>query len=147
VKKLLLLSATLCLMVLPLHAQNVWTVKVDTFGNFVKASFNPNANGIISVFTPAASITINRIQLQSAGGGIGCTSKPGIKLTDGTTSVSLAIPNTTATNGYANPVYNGSGVISYTYPASDELKVTAVPGVGCTQNPYEISINVQYSIN
>ena len=146
-KRLILLSATLCLMALPLHAQNVWTVKIDTFGNFVKSSFNPDANGIVSVFTPATSITVNRIQLQSPSGTLGCTTRTGIKLTDGTTSVSLSIPNTTATGGNTGPVYNDTGVISYTYPAGDELRVVAVPGVGCTQNAYEVSINVQYSIN
>jgi len=58
VKKVFLLSLTLGLLALPLHPQNVWSSKIDTFGDFVPASFNPNANGVVSVFTPATSITL-----------------------------------------------------------------------------------------
>jgi hypothetical protein len=146
VKKVVLLSFAFCLLAMPLHAQNVWNTKIMTFGNFVTASYNPNATGIVSIFTPATNITVNRIQLAAAGGGTGCTAVPKIKLTDGVTTVALAIPNSTATNGYANPVSNDTGVISVPYSAGNQLRIKAAPGSpGC--NPYEININVQYTIN
>ena len=143
-KKLFLFSVVLFLLGLPLQAQNVWSVKIDTFGNYVKQSINPNANGIVSVFTPATGITVNRIELVAAGGQISCSPVPGIKLTDLTTSVSLAIPNTTATNGFTGPVHNDTGVISVPFSAGTPLFLVAIPGSsGC--NPYEINITVQYS--
>jgi hypothetical protein len=145
VKKLFLATFALCFMSLPLHAQNVWNSKIDTFGNFVPASFNPNANGIINFFTPATNITINRIQLAAAAGGTGCTAAPSIKVTDGTNTVVLSIPNSTATNGYPNPVSNDSGVISVNFSAGTQIRLKAVAGSsGC--NPYEINVNVQYSV-
>jgi hypothetical protein len=144
VKKVFLLAFALGILTLPLHAQYVWTSKIETFGNFVKQSINPNANGIVSIFTPATGITVTRVQLSAAGGQI-CTTPPGIKVTDGTTSYLLAIPNTTATNGFVGPVSNDSGVISVPFAAGAQLKVKAVPGSsGC--NPYEINIVVQYSV-
>jgi hypothetical protein len=95
VKRVFLLTLAVgLLLALPLHAQNVWSSKIDTFGNYVKQTANPNANGIVSVFTPATGITVNRIQLQAAGGQV-CSTLPGIKVTDGTSSAFLAIPNTT----------------------------------------------------
>ncbi len=57
-KKVYLLTIALALFALPLHAQNLWSSKIDTFGNFVPASFNPNANGVVSVFTPATDIQV-----------------------------------------------------------------------------------------
>lgn len=148
-RRLLLVSVTLCLVAFPLHAQNLWSAKLDVFGNFVKSSGNPNANGVLSEFTPATGITINRVQLSSPAGGFGCNPLPSIKITDGTTSISLAIPNSTATNSPINPVSNDTGPISDTFPAGDKLRMILVPG-GCASYqdyPYEISVNVQYSTN
>ncbi len=126
-KKVFLLSLTLGLLALPLHAQNVWSSKIDTFGNFVPASFNPNANGVVSVFTPATSITVTRVQLSSPAGQIGCSPLPGIKVTNGTSTVFLAIPNTTATNGSTGPVTNDTGVISLPFSAGTQIRLKAVP--------------------
>jgi hypothetical protein len=147
VKKLFLLTMTLGLLILPLHAQNVWSSKIDTFGNFVHSPFNPHANGIVSILTPATAITVNRIQLQGINGldGVMCSPLAGIKVTDGTTTAALAIPNTTATDGNPGPVTNDSGPISLAFPAGDRLRLVAVPGsAGC--NPFEINIVVQYSV-
>jgi hypothetical protein len=144
-KKAFLLSIALGLFALPLHAQNVWSSKIDTFGNFVVLPSNPNANGVVSVFTPASNITVTRIQLASPAGQIGCSPLPGIKVTNGTSTVFLAIPNTTATNGSTGPVSNDTGVISVPFSAGTQIRLKAVPGGnGC--NPYEINIVVQYSI-
>ncbi len=140
-----LLTLALGLLALPLHAQNVWTSKIDTFSNYVPVPSNPNANGIVSVFTPATNITVNRIQLSSPAGQIGCSPLPGIKVTDGTSTVFLAIPNTTATNGNVGPVTNDTGAISVLYLAGNQLRLKAVPG-GNSCNPYEINIVVQYSV-
>jgi hypothetical protein len=144
-KKLFLLTMAIGLLILPLHAQNVWSSKIDTFGNYVRNTVSgSNANGVVSVFTPATAITVNRVQLVAAGGQV-CSSPPGIKLTDGTTSYLLAIPNTTATNGNPGPVANDSGVISVSFPAGNNVTLKAVAGsAGC--NPYEINIVVQYSV-
>jgi hypothetical protein len=142
-KRLLLLSLTLGLLGLPLHAQNVWSSKIDTFGNYVKQTGNSYSKGVVSVFTPATSITVNRIQLQVAGGQV-CTSLPGIKITDGTLTYALAIPNTKAPSGIG-PATNDSGPISLAFAANTEIKLKAVPSsVYC--NPYEINIVVQYSV-
>ena len=144
-KKLFLLNLALGLFVLPLHAQNVWSSKIDTFGNFVQQPSNPYSNGVVSIFTPATGITITRIQLQAAGGQV-CTSVPGIKVTDGTTSVGLTIPNASVPAGDFGSVSNDTGPVSVSYPAGDELKLKAVPGnSGC--NPFEINIVVQYRVN
>jgi hypothetical protein len=145
VKKVFLLAFALSLLALPLHAQNVWSSKIDTFGNFVPASFNPNANGVVSVFTPATSITVTRVQLSSPAGQISCSPLPGIKVTNGTSTVFLAIPNTTATNGSTGPVTNDTGVISVSFSAGTQIRLKAVPG-GNSCNPYEINIVVQYSV-
>ncbi len=140
--KKLLFSLTLCLFALPLHAQNVWSSKIDTFGNFAPAP-GSNANGIVSIFTPATGITVNRIQLQVAGGQK-CSTLPGIRVTDGATSAFLAIPNTTAASA-PGPASNDSGEISLSFPAGDTVRVKAVAAPkGC--NPYEINIVVQYSV-
>src|SRR5205807_2543884 len=113
-----------------------------TFGNYVKQTANPNANGIVSVFTPATGITVNRIQLQAAGGQV-CSTLPGTKVTDDIASAFLAIPNTTATGGNFGPVSNDSGPISLPFSANTKLTVTAAAGSsGC--NPFEINITVQY---
>jgi hypothetical protein len=144
-KRILLLSLALCFPVLPLHAQNVWSSKIFDFNNYVKA-FTPSANGIVSEFTPATAITINRIQLVAAGTGTGCTLLPGIKVTDGTTSITLRIPQS---NG-GGPVSNDTGVISVPFPASDPLVLSVVPGsiaTACNGHPFEINIVVQYSVS
>jgi hypothetical protein len=132
---------------LPLHAQNLWSAKFSAFGNFVKAG-NLNANGVLSEFTPATGITINRVQLSSAAGGLGCNPLPSIRITDGTTSIFLAIPNSTATNQF-NPVSNDTGPISDGFPAGAKLRMIVVPG-GCASYqdyPWETGVNVQYSTN
>jgi hypothetical protein len=132
----------LVLLTLPATAQNVWTSKIDTFGNFVKQNVNPHANGIVSRFTPAANITVNRIQLQASGGTI-CSKLPGVKITDGTTTYILPIPNAKA--DFA-PASADSGPISLSYTAGQEIALKAVPGSsGC--NPFEINIVVQYSVS
>jgi hypothetical protein len=144
-KRVCLLSLAFAFLTLPLHAQNVWSSKIDTFGNYVRNTVSgSNANGIVSLFTPAAAITVNRIQLVAAGGQV-CTTLPRIQVTDGTTATMLTIPNTTATNGNPGPVSNDTGAISLSYPAGDQIMVKALPGnSGC--NPYEINIVVQYSV-
>jgi len=145
-KKLFLLTMAFGLLILPLHAQNAWSSKIDTFGNFVHSSSNPHANGIVSIFTPATAITVNRIQLQGINGlDDTCTTPAGIKVTDGTTTAALIIPNSTATDGNPAPVTNDSGPISLAFTAGDRLRLVAIPGsAGC--NPYEINIVVQYSV-
>jgi hypothetical protein len=143
-KKMLLLSLTLCFLVFPLHAQDVWSSKIFDFDNYVKP-FVPNANGIVSEFTPATAITINRIQLAAAGTGTGCTVLPGIKVTDGTTNIELRIPQS---NG-GGPVSNDTGVISFPFPAGDPLVLSVVPGsiaTTCSGHPFEVNIVVQYSV-
>jgi hypothetical protein len=141
-RKLILFSLfALCAMALPLHAQNVWSSKIDTFGNYIRPNSHA-VNGVVSLFTPATAITVNRIQLVAAGGQV-CTSLPGIKVISGTTSSFLSIPNTTAAGGIG-PVSNDSGPISLSYTAGEQITVKAVAGSsGC--NPYEINITVQYS--
>lgn len=149
-KKLFLLNLALCFMALPLYAQNVWSSKIDTFANYVRQpgnAPNPNANGIVSVFTPATSITINRIQLQAAGAGKNCSLLPGIKVTDGTSSIVLRIPNSKEDSGDFGPISNDTGVISKSFPAGDQITLRVVPGAARTCSaPYEINIVVQYSV-
>jgi len=70
---------------------------------------------------------------------------PGIKVTNGTSTVFLAIPNTTATNGSTGPVTNDTGVISVPFSAGTQIRLKAVTG-GNSCNPYEINIVVQYSV-
>ncbi|HZW93612.1 MAG TPA: hypothetical protein VFF64_11735 [Candidatus Eremiobacteraceae bacterium] len=143
-KKLFLLNLALCFLVLPLHAQNVWSSKIYIFTDYVKP-FVPNANGIVSEFTPATAITINRVQLAAAGTGTGCTFLPGIKVTDGTTTIELRIPQS---NG-GGPVSNDTGVISVPFPASDPLVLSVIPGsiaTTCNGHPFEVNIVVQYSV-
>jgi len=141
-RKLILFSLALCAMALPLHAQNVWSSKIDLLGNYIRPN-SPSANGTVSIFTPATAITVNRIQLVAAGGQV-CASLPGVKVTNGTTGASLAIPNTTASGGIG-PVSNDSGPISLSYAAGVPVSVKALAGSsGC--NPYEINIVVQYSV-
>jgi hypothetical protein len=144
-KNVFLLTLALALFALPLQAQNVWSSKIDTFGNYFVQTANPNANGIVSVFTPATNITINRIQLQAAGGQK-CSSVPGIKVTDGTSTVFLSIPNTTATSGDFGPVTNDTGVISVNFTAGTQLRLKAVAAASYC-NPFEINIVVQYSVS
>jgi hypothetical protein len=144
-KNVFLLTLALALFALPLQAQNVWSSKIDTFGNYFVQTANPNANGIVSVFTPATNITINRIQLQAAGGQ-NCSSVPGIKVTDGTSTVFLSIPNTTATSGDFGPVTNDTGVISVNFTAGTQLRLKAVAAASYC-NPFEINIVVQYSVS
>lgn len=143
-KKLFLLNLALCFLVLPLHAQNVWSSKIYDFTNYVQP-FVPNANGVVSEFTPATAITINRIQLAAAGTGTGCTFLPGIKVTDGTTSIPLRIPDSNS----GGPVSNDTGVISFSFPAGDQLFLDVIPGsinTTCNGHPFEINIVVQYSV-
>ncbi len=145
--KKLLLTLALGLLALPLHAQSVWSSKIDTFGNFVPSSFNPHATGIVSIFTPATGITINRIELHGINGenGVVCSPLAAIRVTDGTSSAALVIPNFVATDGNPGPVSSDSGPISLAFPAGDRLRLVAVPGSsGC--NPYEINVVVQYSV-
>src|SRR5947209_5399765 len=124
-KKRMFLLLAMALFALHVHAQNVWSAKIDTFGNYA----NSNAN-VVSIFTPATAITVNRIQLQAAGGQV-CTVLPGIRVTDGTTSYSLAIPNTKAKGGIG-PATNDSGVISLAFSANKEIAVKAIPSSsGC----------------
>jgi hypothetical protein len=146
-KRLCFLSTALFLLALPLQAQNLWTAKIDAFGNYAKSSANPNANGIVSIFTPATGITINRIQLSAPAGGIGCSPEPAIKVTDGTTEITVRIPNSTASGGQFNPVSDDTGPISQAFPAGDTLNITLEPGkcASSVDFPFEISINVQYS--
>jgi hypothetical protein len=142
-KKMFLLNLALGLLILPLHAQNVWSSKIETFGNYVNQPINPHANGVVSVFTPATDVTVNRIQVQVAGGTV-CGRLPGIRVTDGTTSFTVPIPNMIATDSDFGPVSADSGVISLAYTAGTRIAVLAVPGsAGC--NPFEINISVQYS--
>ncbi len=143
-KRFSLLCLGLCLSTLPLHAQNIWSAKIDTFGNYVKSNVNPNANGVVSIFTPATSITVNRIQLVAAGGQV-CTTLPGIKVTDGTTSYTLTIPNTKGPTGTVGPASNDSGPISLSFAANKQISIKAVEQT-FTCNPYEINIVVQYSV-
>lgn len=142
-KRLFLLNLALCFLALPLHAQNLWTSKIDTFGNYVKPN-NPNTHGVVSNFTPADPITVNRIQLVAAGGQV-CSSLPRIEVTDGTTHHALEIPNTTSTSGFG-PVSNDSGPISLSYAAGDLVQVKALPAPSGSCNPFEINIVVQYSV-
>lgn len=134
----------LWLSAVPLQAQNVWSAKIDTFGNYVKSNSNPNGNGIVSTFTPATNITVNRIQLVAAGGQV-CTDVPAIKVTNGTTSHVLRIPNTSGPTGTVGPASNDSGPISLAFSANQQISIKAVAkNNNC--NPYEINIVVQYSI-
>jgi hypothetical protein len=120
----------------------VWTSKIGVFGNYVPTTTNPNLNGIVSVFTPATGITINRIQLQAIQSQK-CSAKAGIKVTDGTSSIFLSIPNT-ARNGLV-AVAHDSGVMSVPFAASVPIFLRAVPASdGC--NPFEVNIVVQYSV-
>jgi hypothetical protein len=142
--KKILAGLLFCVLALPLSAQNLWTSKIDTFGNFVKQTENPNTDGIVSRFTPASDISVTRVQLQVAGG-TSCTALPGIEVTDSTTSFTILIPNSTLKNGYYGPVSADSGPIELPFPKNAPLLVKATPGnSGC--NPYEINITVQYSI-
>jgi hypothetical protein len=143
-KNLSLLALALCVFAVPVCAQNVWTAKIDTFGNYVRSNVNPNANGVVSVFTPATNITVNRIQLVAAGGQV-CTNPPAIRVTNGTTGYSLVIPNTKGSSGTVGPSSNDSGPISLSFTANQPISIKAVePTFTC--NPYEINIVVQYSV-
>lgn len=93
-------------------------------------------SGALSQFTPISGITIRRIEVIVAGtAAAGCTTSPIVRITDGTTNLDTAITNGTGTFS-ANFTQN--------YSAGATLQMKTVAGAGCTTNPTNPFVTVQY---
>jgi hypothetical protein len=141
------LSVVLTAMILSLnaHAQSaaplLWTSYIDVASDYSRIYAE---SSVVSRFTPGAPITVTRLQLQAAFGssinGHKCNPLPKIKVTDGTSNYSIAIPPST------NSVHADSGPIAVSFPENAGLVLRVLPGeTGC--NPGSINVTVQYSVS
>ena len=162
-KCLVAILACFCVSV-PLVAQEpsttvgpfVWSTYANVLGNFIPRTQVPLLSPIVSNFTPDQSITVTRVQLHAAIGANNpfasgpCTVVPAVKVTDGTHSVSLQIPNApTDSQGDLGAVSNDTGPIRLEFPADSKLSVTIVPGDNEPSsfcNATEVNVTVQYRI-
>jgi hypothetical protein len=159
IKYLVAVLACFCISV-PLVGQDtssatigpfVWSSYANFLGNFTPTTANPLLSPIVSNFTPDQSITVTRVQLHAAIGAnegafgvASCTVVPAVKITDGTHSVSLQIPNA-PTNSQFNfgAVSNDTGPIHLEFAAGAKLSAEIVPGdTNC--NATEVNVTVQY---
>jgi hypothetical protein len=133
------------------QAQNtsplLWTSVIDVVGNYVRSD---SEGTFVSRFTPGVAVTVTRMQLQAAFGssvnGHKCSPVPRIRVTDGTTSHSIAIPNAREVGSQPFSVHADSGPIAVSFPANANLVLRVLPGeTGC--NPGSINVTVQYSVN
>jgi hypothetical protein len=165
IKYLVAVLACFCISA-PLVAQDstatagpfVWSSYANTLNNFIPRTGLTLVSPVVSNFTPDQSIIVTRVQLHAAFGanngpfGSGsCIVVPSVKITDGTHSVSLQIPNA-PTDGQGNfgAVSNDSGPIRLEFPADAKLSVTIVPGDDdsssfCTAT--EVNVTVQYRLH
>jgi len=149
-----LLTVALLIVILASSAQAqnagpmLWTSHIDTLGNYLLAN---SEGGVVSRFTPGVALTMTRLQLQAAHGSYfypntKCSRLPKVRVTDGTTSYALAIPNARDIGPYGLSVHADSGPIAVSFPANADLRVTVVPGeTGCDAGT--INVTVQYSVN
>jgi hypothetical protein len=125
----------------------LWNSFIDVLGNFTRAD---TESAIVSRFTPGNPVTVTRLQLQAAFGSnidlkTGCEPVPQIKVTDGTTSYALPIPNARFGGPYPLSVHADSGPISVAFPADANLWIGVVQGQERC-DPGTINITVQYTV-
>jgi hypothetical protein len=151
-KFLRLLTISLVIGMLSLNAQAqtgpaLWTSYIDVLGNYFRVRTEGN---VVSRFTPGTPIFVTRVQLQAAQGSYlfpqgKCQPLPKIKVTDGTTSYMLAIPNARSSGGFPVSVSADSGPIYLSYPQNAKIRLTVVPGeTGCSGGA--INVTIQYVI-
>ncbi len=88
-----------------------------------------------ATWTVDKAVTITRIQVQAKTAPAGCTTSAVVRLTDGTTPVNVTI----------SAAANDSGAISQNYAASSSLQVLVqTAAAGCTTNPADANVTVQY---
>ena len=126
----------------------LWTSFIDVIGNYLKSG---SEGDLVSRFTPGVAITVTRIQLQAAQGSVlpnggKCNPVPRIRVADGSTGYSIAIPNARGVGRFPLSVHADSGPIAVSFPANANLHLRIIPGeTGC--NPASINVTVQYSVN
>jgi hypothetical protein len=100
--------------------------------------FLPGA--LTSIWTGATltldkAITVTRLQVQTKTGPSGCTTNAVVRLTDGTTPVSLTI----------SAAASDSGAISQNYAAGAALAVSvSTAASGCATSPADANVIIQY---
>lgn len=88
-----------------------------------------------STWTTDKAVTITRLQVQAKTAPAGCTTNALVRLTDGTTPVSLTIAGAA----------NDSGSIAQNYAAGAALQVMVqTAAAGCATSPADANVVVQY---
>jgi hypothetical protein len=88
-----------------------------------------------STWTTDKAVTITRVQVQAKTAPAGCTTNAVVRLTDGTTPVNVTI----------SAAANDSGTISQNYAAGASLIISVqTAAAGCTTNPADANVTVQY---
>jgi hypothetical protein len=149
-----LLTVALLIGILSSNAQAqsgpmLWTSYIDILGNYLLSN---SESDVVSRFTPGVAITVSRMQLQATQGGYvyrtgaKCHPLPKVRVTDGSTTYALAVPNARNVGPYGLSVHADSGPIMVSFPANAELRLSMFPGeTGCYAGG--IHVTVQYSVN
>jgi hypothetical protein len=88
-----------------------------------------------STWVPDKAVTVTRLQVQAKTAPAGCATNAVVRLTDGTTPVSLTIA----------AAANDSGSISQNYAAGASITVSVqTAAAGCTTAPADANVTVQY---
>jgi|SRR5271156_5161402 len=149
-------------LAIPLAAQDsvttgaplVWSSYANVLSNFIPRPAVPLQSPTVSILTLDQGIVVTRIQLHAAIGANNqfmgpCTVLPAVKLTDGTHSVSLTIPNAPMDNeGHFGAVSADTGLFRLEFPANAKLSLVIVPGDNDPPTAFcsatEINVTVQY---
>jgi hypothetical protein len=144
-----LLIATLSLSAKAQTGPLMWTSFIEVVGNYVRSR---SEGTFVSRFTPGVAVTVTRIQLQAAEGsylfpqGGKCNPVPRVRVTDGSTSYSVAIPNAREVGRHPMSVHADSGPIAVSFPADANLVLRVIPGQDFCQAG-SINVTVQYTVN
>ena len=133
---------------------SVWSSYANVLNNFVPRPVAPLQSGTVSNLTLDRNVTVTRLQLHAAVGannnfsfGTPCTILPAVKVTDGTHSVSLPIPNAPIVDGNLGAVSADSGPVHVEFPSPAKLSVVIVPGDNTSTafcSATEVNVTVQY---
>jgi len=88
-----------------------------------------------STWTPDKGVTVTRVQVQAKTAPSGCTTNAIVRITDGTTPVSVTI----------SAAANDSGAIAQNYAAGASLSIAVqTAAAGCATSPADANVIVQY---
>ena len=122
---------------MPIHigAEAISAAPRMTFSGFYSGALTSRAQ--IAILAPGKAIAVTRITAALRTAGAMCRTQPVVQVSDGATPLTLTIQN--------NNNQNLSAAFSQNYAANSTLAlVLAVPAEGCSTNPADMNVTVEY---